>query len=453
MMTFFASLLILSVKGSVLILFTLLLNKIFKNIISPKILKALLLCSFIIGLIPFHFLEGWNAKLVHFPQTTQFSQDELTEAPATGLSFTVSSVSSNSSISLSQILLALWIIGVVISVFKFIFETYNTSHHFGALPQSTDSKLLQELEESKSILDCFVPVGVIETARIQTPAILGWLRPRILLPQKFYSQWSTQERKWVLQHELAHFRSADALGISIARLAIAFHWWNPLFYYAYGAYRDAIEHAADVTVTQKLSEEDTESYAALLIKLSTNQTTAPTPMGALGIRENYQTIKRRIEMIMNPQNKRATILNSFLICMSFIVFTALASFSWSQTEEDQKNAAESATLAWLKIMDEGKYGESHAQASEFFKEELTQKKWVKMAESVRKPLGKILKRQTISRFIQKNVPLEGETIHGVYCIIQMESSFENFKSARETITFELEKDGVWRASGYLIKPN
>jgi hypothetical protein len=39
---------------------------------------------------------------------------------------------------------------------------------------------------------------------------------------------------------------------------------------------------------------------------------------------------------------------------------------------------------------------------------------------------------------------------GEYVVIQFESSFEKKKSAVETVTPMLEKDGKWRVSGYYI---
>jgi hypothetical protein len=40
---------------------------------------------------------------------------------------------------------------------------------------------------------------------------------------------------------------------------------------------------------------------------------------------------------------------------------------------------------------------------------------------------------------------------GEYVVIQYETSFENKKSAIETITPMLDEDGRWRVSGYYIK--
>jgi hypothetical protein len=40
---------------------------------------------------------------------------------------------------------------------------------------------------------------------------------------------------------------------------------------------------------------------------------------------------------------------------------------------------------------------------------------------------------------------------GKYVVIQYETSFEHKKSAIETVTPMLDKDGKWRVSGYYIK--
>ena len=43
-------------------------------------------------------------------------------------------------------------------------------------------------------------------------------------------------------------------------------------------------------------------------------------------------------------------------------------------------------------------------------------------------------------------------VKGEWVIMQFESSFENLKSATETVTFTKEADGTWKAAGYLIRP-
>ena len=71
---------------------------------------------------------------------------------------------------------------------------------------------------------------------------------------------------------------------------------------------------------------------------------------------------------------------------------------------------------------------------------------------MRTPLGKLLDRKLASALRQTEIPHGTQTIKGDWVIAQFDSSFENLKAARETVTFEKEADGSWRAAGYYIKP-
>jgi hypothetical protein len=67
---------------------------------------------------------------------------------------------------------------------------------------------------------------------------------------------------------------------------------------------------------------------------------------------------------------------------------------------------------------------------------------------VRKPLGKVIKRNVKSKQYTTSLPSVPD---GEYVVIQYETSFENKESSIETVTPMLDKDGKWRVSGYYIK--
>ena len=68
--------------------------------------------------------------------------------------------------------------------------------------------------------------------------------------------------------------------------------------------------------------------------------------------------------------------------------------------------------------------------------------------AVRKPLGKLISRKVKTNVYTSSLPGAPD---GDYVVIQFDTSFENKKTAVETITPMLDKDGVWRVSGYYIK--
>jgi len=115
---------------------------------------------------------------------------------------------------------------------------------------------------------------------------------------------------------------------------------------------------------------------------------------------------------------------------------------------DKEKAAIASAEKWLIIVDKGKYMESWNESSEYFKQAVTQDQWEQALKAVREPLGKLILRKVKSASYKTFLPGAPD---GQYVVIQFNTSFENKKSGIETVTPKMDKDGVWRVSGYYIK--
>ena len=120
----------------------------------------------------------------------------------------------------------------------------------------------------------------------------------------------------------------------------------------------------------------------------------------------------------------------------------------SLARHSAEEAAVSAAEAWLSLVDNGKYAESWDEAAQYFKDAVSRKQWQQALQAARTPLGKNISRELKSKSYRTSLPGAPD---GNYVVIQFEASFENKKSAIETITPMLDKDGKWRVSGYYIK--
>ena len=114
----------------------------------------------------------------------------------------------------------------------------------------------------------------------------------------------------------------------------------------------------------------------------------------------------------------------------------------------QKKDALAAAENWIAMIDKGEYAESWKEAAEYFKTAVSQNQWVNSLQAVRKPLGKLNSRIVKSETYKTSLPGAPD---GEYVVIQFTTSFENKKSAIETVTPMKDKDGKWRVSGYFIK--
>jgi hypothetical protein len=134
-----------------------------------------------------------------------------------------------------------------------------------------------------------------------------------------------------------------------------------------------------------------------------------------------------------------------LLVIMVLVFSAIPLVAGNSEKE---NAAVTAAENWLAMVDSEKYAESWKETAEYFKNKVKQQLWEQRLQGVRKPLGKLISRKI--KTTTYTTTMVGAP-DGEYVVIRFETSFENKKTAIETITPMVDKDGRWRVSGYFIR--
>ena len=117
-------------------------------------------------------------------------------------------------------------------------------------------------------------------------------------------------------------------------------------------------------------------------------------------------------------------------------------------DQSAEKAAQKATESWLSLVDSGEYSQSWNEAAHIFKQKISLQQWKIALESVRIPLGKLKSRRFKTATYTETLPGAPD---GKYVVIQYETIFDKKKSAIETVTPMMEKDGQWRVSGYFIR--
>ena len=133
-----------------------------------------------------------------------------------------------------------------------------------------------------------------------------------------------------------------------------------------------------------------------------------------------------------------------VVVIVIVLMTCIATAAGPEKEK----AAVVAAQKWLALIDADNYADSWNEAAGYFRAAVNQEKWEQSLQAVRTPLGEIISRKVKSKSYQTSVPGAPD---GEYVIIQFQTSFQNKKSAIETVTPMLDKDGQWRVSGYFIK--
>jgi beta-lactamase regulating signal transducer with metallopeptidase domain len=116
----------------------------------------------------------------------------------------------------------------------------------------------------------FLIRSIVNTRRLASspsigPALVGVLRPRLVLPHDFEARFSAEERALILAHEERHRASRHTLVNALVEVARCASWFNPLVHWAAQRFRADQELACDTAVIAA-HPEARRTYAEALLK-------------------------------------------------------------------------------------------------------------------------------------------------------------------------------------------
>jgi len=137
----------------------------------------------------------------------------------------------------------------------------------------------------------------------------------------------------------------------------------------------------------------------------------------------------------------------YSIILNLVVLCLLLSCTKTTHPEEEQAAVEAANQ-WLALVDSAQYERSWEESSEIFQNAVSKSAWEQQLHGVRNPLGSLISREVQSTQYATSLPGAPD---GEYVVITFRTSFENKKTAIETVTPMKNKLGVWRVSGYYIR--
>lgn len=151
--------------------------------------------------------------------------------------------------------------------------------------------------------------------RIDTPFVLGLVRPRIYFPVSLRQA----ELPYILFHEQHHIRRGDPVWRMLAYIALCLHWFNPLVWLAFVLSGRDMEMSCDEAVLKKLGPHIREEYSQSLLNLSAGHTLiSGTPL-AFGEGDT----KQRIHNLLHWRRPRVW-LTAGAVALCLVVVTACA---------------------------------------------------------------------------------------------------------------------------------
>jgi beta-lactamase regulating signal transducer with metallopeptidase domain len=187
---------------------------------------------------------------------------------------------------------------------RILFATIKLSLQSRRFKPITNPAVIDLLNEAKKHLHIRRNIALLEASDLSTPALMGLLRPRILLPTHILENFEPAELRLILLHELAHFRRHDIAVNWLATLLQSLHWFNPLIALAFSRLRAERELACDELVLDASEQPQRRQYGNTMIKLLQAFSPGKALPGAVGILEGKAPLRRRITMIAQFKSRR-----------------------------------------------------------------------------------------------------------------------------------------------------
>ncbi len=203
------------------------------------------------------------------------------------------SVNGKTSSLAGLLLFGIWIAGILVMIGLTVKSAlYLHAVKRSALPLQ-NQKVRGLYEQCLKETDIPKSIPVYSTAYLKSPVMAGLFTPCIYLPIHLISDCRESELRYILLHELQHYKYRDAFANALMNLAGILYWFNPVIWIALKEMRNDREIACDTSVLKLLKEDAYADYGNALINFTEKISLIPFPFTS-GLGGSRKQIRRRI---------------------------------------------------------------------------------------------------------------------------------------------------------------
>ena len=232
---------------------------------------------------------------------------------------------------------AVWLIGMA------AFIAYQAIRHYRFVKTArrwsevvTDERTLSVFHELKMEMGIKRQIGLYISPCAGSPMMIGLIEPQILLPTEGLAE---SELRFILKHELVHYKRNDLLYKSLVLIATAIHWFNPVVYLMARAVNTLCETSCDAEVVRNTSEDTRLQYSEAIIGVVKYRSKTKL---ATALSTNFyggkKDMKNRISSILDTSKKKAGII---ILCGA-LLFTMGTGFVVANTNSPTVPEAETS---------------------------------------------------------------------------------------------------------------
>jgi beta-lactamase regulating signal transducer with metallopeptidase domain len=243
-------------------------------------------------------------------------------------------------------LLAGWAAGVLLLSIRFLGSWIRVQRlrRHGATPVPSEwhlvlSRLCRDLKLSRT-------VRLLQSAAVEVPTALGWLRPVILVPACALTGLAPLQLEAILAHELAHIRRGDFLVNLLQSLVEVLLFYHPAVWWLSARIRTERELCCDDVAAQTCG--DPLILARALTDLEALRVPLTPPPAHLALAANGGSLMHRIRHLLHPALPVSN--GARAAALAVVAASLLGAAGVALQDKDASPKAEKTTR--IKVLDE-----------------------------------------------------------------------------------------------------
>lgn len=215
----------------------------------------------------------------------------------------------------------IWILGMLILILYMTISNIKFRYLINNTKIDIGKDIQHILSESKKRLNVNTQLKAYKSPFVYSPCIYGLFKPYILLPQNIEEKIDVEELKYVLAHELAHFKRKDIFTYILIHILQIIYWFNPIIWYGLFRMKNDCEIACDALALSSFERDEKEDYGLCIIHLLEKNRPKLNSIITTEFINTKKYIKRRIIMI--KKFKEGSYKISFLAILGFVLIAGI----------------------------------------------------------------------------------------------------------------------------------
>lgn len=223
--------------------------------------------------------------------------------------------------SLNHLLPTIWLLGMLILILYLIISNIKYRHLINNSKKYVGKDIKQILSEGQKRLNIDVQLKAYKSSFVYSPCLYGFFKPYILLPKNIEEKIDIEELKYVIAHELAHYKRKDIFIYMLIYILQIIYWFNPIIWYGLFTMKSDCEIACDALTLSYFGKDEKENYGLCIIHLLEENKPKLNTIITTKFINTKKTIKRRIIMIKNF--KKGSYKVSFIAILLFTLMVGI----------------------------------------------------------------------------------------------------------------------------------